>query len=58
MNLSLEQNVKIHIKEDWATSNIQVDVSGRDFEEIKIMRKHILNGFEAIKKYKDSKNSI
>lgn len=51
--LSIKEDYKMTFKENWETSNIWVDVTGHNAEEMAIMREFILKGFDEIEKRKE-----
>lgn len=56
--LSIKENYKMTFKENWDTHNIWVDITGTNFEELEIMRKYILKGFDELKEKNEYFNYV
>lgn len=50
--LSINESYRMTFKEDWETSNIWIEVTGHNAEEMAVMREFILKGFDEIEKRK------
>ena len=47
--LHVDESYEMKFKESWDSYNVWINVSGKNIDEMIIIRKHILNAFQEIR---------